>query len=153
MHEGGRQMRPWLRCLTRRTILMAVTSVLLAGCSAPVCLYRIQISDPSPPAKGNAIVSVQDWTPYVKHRRFSIWTNEIPCCLQFEFPSRRVRVVALSSDGCSMFQGYVSGDMFPSIFEVRLNSSDKPYLFKNLEQELDDLPKGGQQIFPRTINQ
>ena len=141
-------MKKNLHLFGKQSILLMLSILFLEGCSTPSYQYRVDISDVSTGTKHHAMIGVVDWKYMLRHRSFAVWTNEIPSRIQFEFPSRNIRIVALSSDGCSLFQGYLNATKNPSISEIKLEPSNTSFLYNNLKEEFEYHSQRGPQIFP-----
>ena len=132
----------------KKSFLLMLSILFLEGCSTPSYQYRVDISDVSTDTKHHAMIGVVDWKYMLRHRSFAVWTNEIPSRIQFEFPSRNIRIVALSSDGCSLFQDHINASENLSISEIKLAPSDSSFLYNNLKEEFEYYSQRSPQIFP-----
>lgn len=141
-------MKTNLHLFGKQSILLMLSILFLEGCSTPSYQYRVDISDVSTGTKHHAMIGVVDWKYMLRHRSFAVWTNEIPSRIQFEFPSKNIRIVALSSDGRSLFQDFLDATEDSSIVEIKLKPSNSSFLYKNLKKEIGNYSQRGPQIFP-----
>ena len=163
-------MKTNLHLFGKQSILLMLSILFLEGCSTPSYQYRVDISDVSSGAKHHAMIvlcncmyngrdvssgakhhamiGVVDWKYMLRHRSFAVWTNEIPSRIQFEFPSKNIRIVALSSDGRSLFQDFLDATEDSSIVEIKLKPSNSSFLYNNLKEEFEYYSQRGPQIFP-----
>ena len=141
-------MKTNLHLFGKQSILLMLSILFLEGCSTPSYQYRVDISDVSSGAKHHAMIGVVDWKYMLRHRSFAVWTNEIPSRIQFEFPSKSIQIVILSSDGCSLFQDSLDATEDSSIVEIKLEPSNSSFLYNNLKKEIGNYSQRGPQIFP-----
>lgn len=141
-------MKTNLHLFGKQSILLMLSILFLEGCSTPSYQYRVDISDVSSGAKHHSMIGVVDWKYMLRHRSFAVWTNEIPSRIQFEFPSKNIRIVALSSDGRSLFQDFLDATEDSSIVEIKLKPSNSSFLYNNLKEEFEYYSQRGPQIFP-----